>query len=312
MSARIARGGATSRKGRGSGSRGATSVRTRKAKPTGMLGALGASGGAGRRIGFWVFLGMAAVLAFALLFAFRVPHLAGTALAESIGNAGFTMRRVEIKGAARVSRLDIYNIAFDQPSMAMPLLDLESTRARLMRFGWVKEARVHRRLPDTLVIDIVERRPAAIWQNGGRLTLIDGEGVELERVRVEATPELPLVIGPEANRHLAALDRLLANAPHLRPQVQGASWVGGRRWDVRFQTGEVLALPEGDDAARRAVLVFARMDQQRTMLGHGYARFDMRIPGRLIVDISRNPGSSVPALVPPDPGPVPADLARTI
>ena len=32
-------------------------------------------------------------------------------------------------------------------------------------FGWVKDARVSRRLPDTLVIDIVERTPAALWQN---------------------------------------------------------------------------------------------------------------------------------------------------
>ena len=30
--------------------------------------------------------------------------------------------------------------------------------------GWVKDARVSRRLPDTLVIDIVERTPAALWQ----------------------------------------------------------------------------------------------------------------------------------------------------
>ena len=312
MSARIARGGGSTRKGRGSTSRASRSVRTRKSKPDRMLGGLGLPQGTSRRVGGWIFAGMAAVLTFALLFAFRVPQLAGTALAETIGGAGFTMRRVEIKGASRVSRLDIYNIAFDQPSMAMPLLDLEETRARLLRFGWIKEARVHRRFPDTLVIDILERRPAAIWQNGGELALIDGEGVVLEPVRVEATPDLPLVIGPNANRHLAALDRLLASAPHLRPQVQGASWVGGRRWDVRFQTGEVLALPEGEDAARRAVLVFARMDQQRTMLGHGYARFDMRIPGRLIVDISRNPGASVPALAPPDPGPVPEDLSRTI
>ena len=39
----------------------------------------------------------------------------------------FAMSRVEIKGAHRVSRLDIYNVAFDQPSTAMPLVDLAAT-----------------------------------------------------------------------------------------------------------------------------------------------------------------------------------------
>jgi len=255
---------------------------------------------------------MAVTAAFALLFLFRVPQLVGVAAAEAVGSAGFTMRRVEIKGARRVSRLDIYNIAFDQPSMAMPLVDLEQTRRRLLAFGWVREARVHRRLPDTLVIDVDERRPAAIWQRLAGAVLIDAEGVVLEPLGVQSTPDLLRLAGEGANLRLAALQALVARAPHLAPQVQSAAWVGGRRWDIRFNTGELLALPEGDQAAARALTVFARMDRQRTMLGHGFARFDMRIAGRLIVDISRTPGASVPALAPPSPGEPPEDLSRTI
>ena len=277
-----------------------------------MLEEFGFAPGTGRRIGGWIVAGMAAAVIVAAILAFRLPQLAGLAVGEGIGSAGFTMRRVEIKGARRVSRLDIYNVAFDQASMAMPLVDLAATRARLLRFGWIKEARVHRRLPDTLVIDVVERTPAAIWQQGGRLNLVDAEGVVLEPVRIEAMPELPLVIGRGANRHLATLEALLGAAPHLRPQVAGATWVGGRRWDVRFQTGEVLALPEGEAAANRAILNFARMDQQTQLLGRGFARFDMRIPGRFIVRVSREPGSSVPELAPPDPGQPPQNVSRTI
>ena len=40
-------------------------------------------------------------------------------------------------------------------------------------------------------------------------------------------------------------------------------------------------------------------------LGRGFVRFDMRIPGRFIVRVSREPGSSVPELAPP-----PAPSAR--
>ena len=50
---------------------------------------------------------------------------------------GFAMKRVEIKGAEHIRQIDVYNIAFDQPSMAMPLVDLEATRQRLLQFGWV-------------------------------------------------------------------------------------------------------------------------------------------------------------------------------
>jgi cell division protein FtsQ len=311
MTARIAR-GAPSRarqKPRASG----RSVNTRKTKSSGLGASLGLPPGAARRLGGWTFTVIVGTLVVIAAVAFRVPQLAGTALAEGIGRAGFTMKRVEIKGAQRVSRLAIYNVAFDQPSMAMPLVDLDATRARLLEFGWIKEARVSRRLPDTLVVDVVERRPAAIWQNNRRLSLIDAEGVVLEPVRIDAMPDLPLVIGPAANRHLGTLNGLIESAPRLRPQLAGATWVGDRRWDLRFQSGELLSLPEGEEPARRAIQRFQMMDQQSPLLGQGYARIDMRIPGRMIVRLTREPGRTVPELAPPPPTAAPGeDLSRTI
>ncbi len=309
MTARIARGG--SGKGQGKARSGSRSVSTRRPKSQSLLQSAGISDAAGRKIGGWVFAGMAAAIVIAVTLAFQLPAMAGTAIGESIGDAGFAMKRVEIKGAQRVSRLDIYNVAFDQPSMALPLVDLEATRDRLMQFGWIKEARISRRWPDTLVVDVVERRPMAIWQNNQQLNLIDGEGVVLEPVKLESMPDLPLVIGPAANRHVTALTALLEGAPHLRPQISGATWVGGRRWDIRFQTGETLTLPEGAEASR-AIVRFARMDQQTQLLGRGFVRFDMRDSRRMVVRVSREPGTSVPELAAPDPGPVPEDLARTI
>ena len=312
MTARIARGSGGRAVPRARPRSQSRRVDTRRAKRSSLIDSFGFAPGTGKRITGWILAGMIVAVLVGAILAFRVPQLAGAAFAETIGQAGFTMRRVEIKGAHRVSRLDIYNIAFDQPSMAMPRVDLEATRERLLRFGWVKEARVHRRLPDTLVIDIVERTPAAIWQNEGQLSLIDAEGVVLEPVRIEAMPELPRLIGNAANIHLASLDALLRAVPHLRPQVTDATWVGDRRWDLRFQSGEVLSLPEGEEASRRALTIFARMDQQSTLLGRGYARIDMRIPNRAIVRLTRQPGATVPVVAPPDPGPPPQDLARTI
>jgi cell division protein FtsQ len=186
----------------------------------------------------------------------------------------------------------------------MPLVDLDATRERLLRFGWVEEARVSRRLPDTLVVDIVERRPAAIWQHNQELTLIDRTGVPLEPVQLEAMPDLPLVIGPAANRQASALNELVASAPHLKPQLAGASWIGGRRWDLRFQSGEVLALPEGQETAEKALVQFARMDKMTQLLGRGLVRFDMRIPGKFIVRVSSQPGTIIKD-PPPPPAPAP-------
>jgi cell division protein FtsQ len=138
--------------------------------------------------------------------------------------------------------------------------------------------------------------------------------VVLEPVKVDAMPDLPLVIGPAANRQAARLGDLLAAAPELKPIIEGASWVGQRRWDLRFQSGEVLALPEGSEAARKALVKFARMDKSVQLLGRGMVRFDMRIPGKFIVRVSKEPGSVVPD-VEAQPAPAPGaavDGVKTI
>jgi cell division protein FtsQ len=270
-----------------------------------------------RRLSWWIFAAMMIALAGALIWALRLPQMVGGTLGESVGEMGFAVKRVEIKGAEHIRQLDVYNIAFDQPSTAMPLVDLEATRQRLLRFGWVRDARVSRRLPDTLVVDIVERRPAAIWQHNQRLALIDIDGVVLESVRLDAMPDLPLIIGPAANLHAAQLSRLTQAAPNLKPAMAGASWVGGRRWDLRFQSGEILALPEGEAAARKALAKFAAMDQSVQLLGKGYVRIDMRDPKRMLIRLPGDPGSSVPEIAPEVPPAAPAaaadvDTARTI
>lgn len=265
-----------------------------------------------RRISGWIFVAMLVALAIAALLVLRLPQMVGGSLGEAAGEAGFALKHVEIKGATHVPQLEIYNIAFDQGSSAMPLVDLQATRQRLLKFGWVKDARVSRRLPDTLVVDIVERKPAAIWQNEGRLALVDGDGIVLAPVRLEAMPDLPLLIGPEANRHAVELSGLIASAPRLKPVLAGASWIGGRRWDLRFHSGEVLALPEGDAEARRSLARFEQMDQAKQLLGKGFVRFDMRIPGKFVIRVSNEPGSSVPAIapeVPPGDAAVPAPAA---
>jgi cell division protein FtsQ len=224
-----------------------------------------------------------AVLAITAATMMGLPQAAGVAVAEMTGRAGYRVERIELAGADRMDRLAVYAVALDQKSMAMPLVDLDGVRDRLMTYGWIADARVSRRLPNTLLIDIVERKPAAIWQNARQLTLIDETGVELEPVSLGAMPDLPLVVGPDANKQIAALDTLLEAAPALKPMLAGASWIGKRRWDLRFQSGETLALPEGAPQAAAALVKFARMDGTDRLLGRGFVRFDMRIPDKFYV-----------------------------
>lgn len=253
------------------------------------------------RVNRWAGLAFAlflALIAAVVLVALDVPARTMTALGEAIGRAGFTVRRVDVVGIKHMDSAPVYRIALDQRSMAMPLVDVADIRERLLRFGWVKDARVSRRLPDTLVVDIVERRPTALWQDRDRLALIDSDGVVIDRVPVTEMPDLPLLIGPGANLHERDLNALLDVAPTLRPQLVSAVWVGGRRWDLNLQTGETIVLPEGKEEARAALAKFADLDKSTGLLGRGLIRFDLRLPGKMIVRLPTAPAGAAAGTAP--------------
>ena len=310
MSAKIARGSRAR-------ARGKAPARGGGRKPQAMIDTLPLPPQMVRAVSSWLLGAMLLAFLLAVLVAFRVPQMAGIAIGETVGRAGFTVRRIEPKGLNRLKPMEVYKAAQGQMGRAMPLVDLDATRQQLLRFGWVRDARVSRRFPDTLLVDIVERHPAAIWQHNRKLTLIDRDGVVLEAIDLAAMPDLPLVIGPAANRHAADLDQLLNAAPEFRELLAGATWVGGRRWDLRFHSGETLALPEGAGKAADALKRFAAMDRKSQLLGRGLVRFDLRSPGKMVVRISGEPGSIVPDVpepVQPAPAGTPgsADTAETI
>ena len=244
-------------------------------------------------------LAIVLVVALALDIPAKAERLAGGAVAS----AGFRVSGYQIVGINHMDRKLVDAIVTDELDRAaadagsakapQSMVDVAAIRQRLLRFGWVKDARVSRRLPDTLVIDIVERRPSALWQSQGQLALIDDGGVVLDRVPVDKMPDLPLLIGPGANGQAEELTSLMSAVPTLKPQLASATWVGGRRWDLNFQSGETIALPEGDSAARAALTKFASLDKSSGLLGRGIVRFDLRVPGKMIVRLPRAPGEAI-------------------
>jgi cell division protein FtsQ len=194
---------------------------------------------------------------------------------------GFEVRHFEVTGAHEMGRMPIYAAALPGGQTAIWETDIHAIRERLLALPWVADASVSRKLPDTLSIAIVERRPVALWQYQHRLHLVDVTGRVLATEGLSRFAKLPLIIGPGANQQAGEALKLLAEAPALTPHIEALTLIGGRRWDVRFDSGEVLALPDTD--AERALARFARLEAQDQLLGKGLERFDLRLPGKMLV-----------------------------
>lgn len=233
------------------------------------------------RIFLAMILGAAAVLLWLVASFAGIPAMARDQLAAVSHDAGFEVRKVTVRGTKNLNELKVYQLALAENNRAMPFVDLDGLRARLLELSWVEDARVSRQLPDTLVVDVVERRPVAVLRKPGRLVLIDATGRELEPVSAERAKGRLVVSGPGAARQMERLAALLGAAPAMKPQVREAEWIGNRRWNLTFRTGQLLALPEGENAAAKALMTFARLDGVNRLLGGKAVAFDMRASDRI-------------------------------
>lgn len=227
----------------------------------------------------------------AALVAADAPGQLREAVVRASVRGGLEVREVAIAGRANQPEGAVRAAVYADASTAMLDADLPAIRARLIALPWVADATVARRFPGTIAVTLTERRPAALWRWQGRLALIDPTGEVLATENLKPFAKLPIVAGAGAGREFGALEGLLATAPTLGGQVDGATWVGARRWDLRMKTGEVVALPEGYGRAEAALAEFARLDAKKPLLGRGFVRFDLRLPGKMVVRVSDVPGA---------------------
>ena len=249
------------------------------------MGVLPFTQGQWQRIWTAAIIGAAVALAWFVASLAGVPALAQAQLASLAGDAGFEVRRVQVTGVDRLNELKVYERVLGERDRPMPLVDLDALREQLLELSWVKDARVARQLPDTLKVDIVERVPHAVLAKPDRLVLIDDEGAELEPISRANAKGFLTVSGPGAARQVAALGRLVDAAPALKPKIEAAEWIGNRRWNLTFDTGQMLALPEGTDESAAALISFAELDGKSRLLGGKVATFDMRVNGRIFMGV---------------------------
>jgi cell division protein FtsQ len=226
-------------------------------------------------------------------------HQAGFALGQGVAgqlaHAGFRLNALHVEGASAMARRDIVRAAGlyrDQPILG---LDLDQVRARIERVGWVKTVRVVRLLPDTLVIAVTERPTVAVWQNQGRLHVVDDHGVVIPEADPARFADLPLVVGEGANANAAAILEELRRYPRVTARMEALVRVDDRRWDIRMKDGGLIALPAVDEGS--ALVQLDQLDQTRRILDLGFSRIDLRDPELVAVrrrDVAA-PGQQVTA-----------------
>jgi len=146
----------------------------------------------------------------------------------------------------------------------------------------VKDVSVTRRLPATIVVEITERVPAALWQYQKKISVIDLSGRALTSKNLEAYKSLPLVVGEDAPLHIAGFLALMQAEPDVARELASAVRVGGRRWDLRLKNGLLVKLPEQD--TELALRKLASQQVKNGLFGKDILAVDLRIPDQMVVE----------------------------
>lgn len=173
----------------------------------------------------------------------------------------------------RVRKIEVNGLRYTPAAEVLARLKVDTTRsvwdpldplaARVMAHPQVESAYVSRRLPGTIVVDVIERRPVALVPIGAELRAVDERGVTLPLDPSHTPVDAPVVTAPRDARVYHLLGRMQREAPALyarissiRPAGSGELLVQVADVPVRTMTSVTLARlsdiePVERDLARR-------------------------------------------------------------
>ncbi|MEG1451650.1 cell division protein FtsQ/DivIB [Brevundimonas sp.] len=254
-----------------------------RGKPQGRMDAVGRMDMSPRVVAACL-IGGVAVLAAVLATGARAERISAS-MQEKLDTVtvgmGLKLDKVHVTGASPEALGPVQRAVGLYQNQPMVSLDLEAVRERVEQVGWVKEARVVRLLPDTIIVDVREHNRLAVWQMGGKAHVIDADGLVINGADAGRYPELPLVVGKGADQAAADIVPLLRQRPDLMKRVDALVRVDERRWDLRLKGGGIIQLPAVDQDS--ALIRLDALDQRERLLDLGFARVDLRTPEEVAI-----------------------------
>lgn len=227
-----------------------------------------------------------------------MARAADRAAGEATASAGLEVRRVLLRGAHQTAHDEILEALGPIVGAPMVQVSLDDARKRVESLGWVRSAAVTRLMPDTIVVAIREREPAAVWQVDGGLHLIDATGAQIRSVGAYEYSNLPLIVGSGAADAAAGVLHALKSHEELNKRTYAIIRVGDRRWNLRLRNNVEIKLPEA--GFEKAVADVALMHAAQATLDQPLDYIDLRDPERLIIRRRDEAGDGGAAIDPSD------------
>ncbi|OPZ78556.1 MAG: cell division protein FtsQ [Alphaproteobacteria bacterium ADurb.Bin438] len=207
----------------------------------------------------------------------------------SLRKSGLLLKKTLVIGNIRTKKYQIKRTLNFKKNMPIFDINLDETRTRLMNLPWVKDARVSRILPDTIEIELFERRPIAIWQDENKKHVPIDENGEIVHTGINGLKEFIILSGDDAPENSVNFINDLNQVQNIKQRIKAAMRVGKRRWDIVIddvKTGILVSLPEENIVDSLNKLI--EIDKKHKILNERTKLIDLRIKDRIRIRFKQN------------------------
>lgn len=200
--------------------------------------------------------------------------------------AGLAIGEISITGQTLTSEQAVFDALGIEPHTSTVSFDVEAARQRIAELPAVAVVTVRKTYPGDIVVTITEKVPVARWRVDGITFVVDGAGEQIGEDK-GAYADLPLVVGDGANDDAMVMIRALDQYPALKDGMVALSRIADRRWDLIYDTGLRVQLPELGVARALRNLDFYQSDYQ--LLDRDVTIIDLRVDTLVAVRPTKTP-----------------------
>lgn len=215
---------------------------------------------------------------------------------------GFCIETPQVSGLSILAAEDIQSFIALKRNSALPFFDIEQARLALLKNPWIAQASIKKQFPNQLLVEIAERKPAALWQRDRRLAVIAMDGTVLLESFSPEFKHLPLLVGRGGDKQTQAFLEAVEAFPIIKENMRAGIFVAERQWRILMKNGTEIKLPEVGmtDALRRLVT----LEGEKRLLSLDILSIDLRLADRVSIRLSTaavEAKAAAQAIQPPKP-----------
>ena len=202
----------------------------------------------------------------------------------SLLNNSFQINHVIIEGSKKSNKSEIEkNVAEKNGNLIS--LSFNSIKIIVESSEWVKRASIKKILPSTLVINITENDPYAIYLQEGKFFLLDLDGSIITEINIDNYQDDLLFVKGENSPEL--LKKLIKDIsitfPNLIQTLEEVEFIEKRRWNLKLNNKLLVKLP--DENIQQSLKNLKQLFEEQEVMQSNIIEIDLRIQGRAALKV---------------------------